>query len=179
MDLEKEKIPKPKPTWHCFIPFSKTRQVYKNDLERYEQQFLDPIGKIRLKENKAINELSGLIITVLTMTLGFVPWFSESLPSFLEWMKLGLAPSNQYSWADHLMAFIVPAAGGSVAHFVPKKLPGKVGKIVNLIIKILPVVILIIWLINREIDIHKIKKQNKKAFKTSYMDCDINPESKE
>ncbi|MCL8213759.1 hypothetical protein LD119_00710 [Mesoplasma sp. JKS002660] len=159
---------KPKATWHCFIPFSKTRSVYKRDLERYEEQFLDHIGKIRLREHKAINEMSALLICLATLLLTIVPWFASSLPHQLAFLKLGLAPTGKYSWADHLMAFATPAVGGAVVHKVPAMIPGKVGKIINIIAKIIPILLLIIYLFNRERDVLKIKKVNRQEFKDQF-----------
>lgn len=157
-------IEKPEWKWYYFIPFTRGRKDYIKDRNRYEDQFLTNIEKIRKKQETSINSVSILLILGITTTWSLLPPLVSNMPNWLEWTKMGMDGFGGHNWGNQIFLTIVPGVSGTLIHKAPNWLPNKNLKIgANIVIKIIPVILLVLcyYLIGTERKIWAIKKQNK------------------
>lgn len=154
---------KPEWKWYFAFPFTRGARDYKRDRERYDDFFLNSVQMIRKKEEKAINSVSILIITLATTLWTLLPPLTQ-LPSWLDWMKMGMEGFGTKNWGNQMMLTLIPTTSGTIIHKFPYIIPNKGIKIaINLLIKIVPIIVLIItwYLVYQEKQIRIIKKQIK------------------
>lgn len=170
--MENIKIDKPNYTWHCSIPFSRAKKDYVKDRERYEDQFLNPIEKVRKKQGQMINSISALFILIITTLWTLLPPLVE-LPNWLEWANMGMEGFGTSNWGNQLMLTLIPSTSGALLHNFHKFIPSKKAKFtVNAIIKLIPVVTLIIcwYLIKTEKKIVQLKRSERQNGPTTKID---------
>lgn len=152
--MEKPIINNPIFKWYYGLPFARmlnkgARDYYK-DRDRYESQFLLDSEKIRKNQELTINGVSALLILIITTLWTTLPtaipnWYPIT-EGWLKWMKLGMENVNwKTNWGGAIWLLIIPGISGWGIHKVPYLIPQKKARlIINIIIKIIPVVILII-----------------------------------
>lgn len=156
-------VEKPEYKWYFVFPFTRGRKDYLKDRERYDNQFLTDIQKVRREQNTAINSMSTFMIFLVTSLWTLLPPLID-LPNWLGWTKMGMEGFGSNNWGNQIMLTLIPTLGGTCLHHGSKIIPGKKSKIaINLMIKFIPVLLLTItyYLIKKERQIIKLKKQIK------------------
>jgi uncharacterized membrane protein required for colicin V production len=141
-------INKPDWKWTYMIPFTKGRSDYKTDRKRYDEWYekyvLTPSERRQKSMLAMINGFSWIFIAIVTTVWSLLPALL-TLPSWLDWMGLGMHNFGSENWGNQVFLTIVPLGSGTILHNAPKLVPQKKGKIVaHIIIKIIPVIILTI-----------------------------------
>lgn len=91
-----------------------------------------------------INGVSWIFIATVTTLWTLLPPL-VALPTWLDWMGLGMHNFGSDNWGNQLFLTIVPLGSGAVLHNAPKLIPQKKGKLIaHIVIKIIPVIILTI-----------------------------------
>lgn len=154
-----------KPEWKTsyLIPFTRGRRDYIKDRKVYDFSLLNDIQKLRKKQLDSINLLSFILISLIITLWSTLPQ-TIILPNWLKFTKLGMQNVDwKNNWGNAIWLTIVPSIGGFGLHHLPNKTPPRIKFILNLIIKIIPIIILIIiwYLPNIEKEIRKLKKIEK------------------
>lgn len=141
-------IQKPEFKWYFGLPFSKVwnkgAKDYYKDRELYDLSNMKESEKIRHKQAKTIYDTDTFIYFILT-TLWTLPPPLITLPSWLSWMNLGMTSFGWSNWGNQIALTLVPATISTFIHKLPKLMPSKKVKIIiDVFLKILPVMILIL-----------------------------------
>lgn len=152
-----------KPEWKAIylIPFTRGRRDYIKDRRKYDYSLLTEKEKLRKKQLDAINLLSFILISLIITLWSILPQ-TIILPNWLEFTKLGMEYVDwKHNWGNAMWLTIIPSLGGFGLHHIPNKVPPRIKFILNLIIKIIPILILIIiWYLPKiEKEIRKLKKE--------------------
>jgi hypothetical protein len=158
------------------IPFTKTRKVWKKQLEEEEKR-LDTAGfddlKIgvydnHIKQNKIVDSVSFTFFSILTTLWTLLPHFIDFdsvLGGKLSFVNLGMNGGG-FSWAEDAMLFIVPTIGGTVIHKAPHIVPNKKARlIVSCTVKCVPFILSSYWIIKIAMENKKLKAKSKELFK--------------